>query len=125
MKIAICTKNDLGLNSEVDQRFGRAEFYIIFDTESEQTTSLENSAKNEASGAGGKSVSLLHKAGVDVIIAPELGPKAVTAINAFEIKAYQIGESNTVQKVIDAYLSAELIEIETASVKEHSGLRKA
>ena len=125
MKIAICAQNNQGLNSEVDQRFGRAEFYVIFDTENEQTTVLENSAKNEAAGAGGKSVSLLHKAGVDVLIVPELGPKAIKAINAFELDAYQIGEGKIVQEVLDAQLAGELQKIETASVKIHNGLRKA
>ena len=125
MKIAICAKNNLGLNSEVDQRFGRSEYFVIFDTENEHTTVLKNGAKSEISGAGGKSVSLLHHTGADVLIVPELGPKAVDAINAFELEAYQIGEGKIVQEVLDAQFAGELQKIETASVKSHNGLRKA
>jgi len=125
MKVAICAKNDLGLNSEVDDRFGRAEYYVIFDTEKEETIVLENSAKNEAAGAGGKAVSLLYKQGVDTLVVPELGPKALKAINAFELTVYQVDDSKTAQQVVNSLLAGKLTRLETASVKSHSGLRKA
>lgn len=124
MKIAICAKNDLGLNSEVDDRFGRAEFYVIFDTEKEETIVIENSAKNEAGGAGGIAVRLLAQQGIDVIIVPELGPNASKAINAFEITAYKIDESKTVQAVLNTFNAGKLTKLMIASVENHSGLRK-
>jgi predicted Fe-Mo cluster-binding NifX family protein len=124
MKVAICAKNDLGLSSEVDDRFGRAEFYVIFDTEKAETIVLENSAKNEAAGAGGKAVSLLHKQGVDTLVVPELGPKALKAANAFELTAYQIDDSKTAQEVLNALLAGKLTKLEIASVESHNGLRK-
>lgn len=125
VKVAICAKNNVGLNSEVDDRFGRAEFYVIVDLETNETKIIENTAKNESAGAGGKSVSLLNKQGADVIIVPELGPKALKAMDAFELQAFQIDDSKTVQEALNSLNAGKLSKLDSASVKSHNGLRKA
>ena len=125
MKVAICVKNDLGINSSVDDRFGRAEYYVIFDSEEKETVVIENSAKNDSAGAGGKAISLLNKQGVSVIIVPELGPKALDAVKAFELEAYQIDESKTAEEALNSFLAGKLTKLETSSVDSHNGLRKA
>ncbi len=124
MKIAVCAKNE-GLESLVDERFGRCENYVIYDTETKEAITVENTAKNEGSGAGGKAVNILNQNGVEAVVVPELGPKAVKAIDAFEIKAYRINDQKTVQESIDALLEGKLRLLVTASVEEHQGLRKA
>lgn len=125
MKVAICVKNDLGINSSVDDRCGRAEYYVIFDSEEKETVVIENSAKNDSAGAGGKAISLLNKQGVSVIIVPELGPKALDAVKAFELEAYQIDESKTAEEALNSFLAGKLTKLETSSVDSHNGLRKA
>ena len=124
MKVAICAKTE-GLESLVDDRFGRCENYVIYDTETKDVVTVENSAKNEGAGAGGKAVNILNENEVTTVIVPELGPKAVKAIDAFEMKAYRIDGQNSVQEAIDALLAGKLQLMVTASVKEHQGLRKA
>jgi len=125
MKVAVCAKNNNGLESEVDERFGRAEYYVVFDTETKDVKTIENSAKNDSQGAGGKAVSIINENGVDTVIVPELGPKAVTALEAFEISAFQIDNSKNVDEVIKSFLNGKLQKMNTSSVNEHSGLRKA
>lgn len=125
MKVVVCAKNSNGLESEVDERFGRAEYYVVFDTETKDIKTIENSAKNEAQGAGGKAVSILNETGADAVIVPELGPKAVTALEAFEISAFQIDNSKSVDEAIKSFLNGNLQKMNTSSVEEHSGLRKA
>ena len=125
MKIAICAKNNAGLSSDVDDRFGRAEYYVLFDTESNETTVIENSAKNDSAGAGGKAISLLNKYDVSTIIVPELGPKALDAVKAFELTAYQIDDSKTVKEALNSFLTNKLIQLMSSSVNSHNGLRKA
>ena len=124
MKIAVCAKTE-GLDSKVDDRFGRSDKYVIFDTETKEAITINNDAKDQSSGAGGQAVRLLNANGAEIIIAPELGPKAVTAINAFEIKAYMMDKSETVQQVISSFMAGELMLFESSSVKSHNGLRKA
>jgi len=124
MIIGICAKEER-LDSPVADRFGRAECYVFFNTETQEVSASENSAKNEASGAGGSAVRLLNEHGVDVVLAPELGPKAMDAIKAFEIKAYSYGDSKTVKDALDNYQSGKLKQFMTNSTQSHHGLRKA
>jgi predicted Fe-Mo cluster-binding NifX family protein len=124
MKIAVTAKNE-GLKANIDDRFGRCEYFVILDTETMATETIENEAKNEGSGAGGKAVRALAQKNVDVVIAPELGPKAVTAIKAFEIKAFKKGTFEIVEDAIEAYKAGKLEEYQFATVEEHSGLRRA
>jgi predicted Fe-Mo cluster-binding NifX family protein len=124
MKIGICAKNN-GLESEVADRFGRADNYVIFDTETKEVVTIENTAKNEASGAGGTAVKLLDKNKVEIVLAPELGPKAMDALRAFNIEAYAFGNSKTVKEAIENYENGKLDKFITNSTKSHHGLRKA
>ena len=81
MKIAICSKGN-DLSSLCDERFGRCETFVIFDTETKESFAIDNEAKNEGAGAGGKAVKILFNKGIDILIAPELGPKAMEAISS-------------------------------------------
>lgn len=123
MKIAIASKGE-GLKGEVDERFGRAEYFLIVDLEDMKDTTIKNTAKNESSGAGGKAVRLLANEGVKVLIVPELGPKAVTAIEAFEMKVYNNSGFKTVKDAIKGYQDGKLEEVVLATVEEHLGLRR-
>jgi len=58
MKIAVCAKGK-NIKAEVDDRFGRCENFVIIDTESNEIEVIENEAKNDAGGAGGKAVRIL------------------------------------------------------------------
>ena len=124
MKIAICAKDE-GLQSAVADRFGRAEKFVIFDTETKEVVTIENSARNEASGAGGNAVRLLDKNKVEIVLVPELGPKAMDAVKAFEIEAYAYGESKTVEEAIKKYENGELEKLLTNTTESKHGLHKA
>ena len=123
MKIAITASGD-GLESLVDDRFGRCNNFVIYDTETKEVLTIDNDAKNDSSGAGGKAVRTLSLNKVNVAIVPRLGPKALDAFRAFDIKAYEIGDNKTVEESINAFNDKKLNEVSIV-VEEHSGLRKA
>ncbi len=123
MKIAVCSKG-IELTSLCDERFGRCETFVIFDTETKECFAVDNEAKNEGAGAGGKAVKILSDNKVDVIIAPELGPKASDAIKAFEIEAYRTIANLTVEEQIKNFQDGKLEKFESSSVESHSGLRR-
>jgi len=52
MKIIVTAKNNSGIESELDSRFGRANYFAIVDTESMDVNFIENSAAEASSGAG-------------------------------------------------------------------------
>jgi predicted Fe-Mo cluster-binding NifX family protein len=123
MKIAVAAKGK-GMEALVDDRFGRCEEFVIFDTETNETVTIENEAKNEAGGAGGRAVRILSQNKVEVVLVPELGPKATDALVAFEIDAYRRDESKTVEELINSYREGKLEKVEVSTVEEHAGLRR-
>ena len=116
MKIAI-SSTEPNENSRVSDRFARAEYFIIYDHDSLTFESIENPAKKEGSGAGGKAVKVLGDLGIDIVLVPELGPKALDALNAFEIKSYQYPREKTVREVIYMYFEKKLPELLVSTSK--------
>ncbi len=123
MKIAVASKGK-GLKARIDDRFGRADYFVIVDLENMRERTIENTAKDEASGAGGRAVRSLANEGVEIIVAPELGPKAITAVKAFEMKVYKRSGFEVVEDAVRGYQKGSLEEMVIASVHEHSGLRR-
>lgn len=116
MKIAICASNHTP-ESIVASRFARAEFFAVYNSETLQFQFFNNTAQNEGSGAGGKAVKVLGDLNVDIVLAPELGPKALEALTAFDIKSYQYKQGKTVRAALYEYFEKKLPELLDASVK--------
>ena len=123
MKIAVCSKGN-NLKALSDERFGRCETFVVFDTETKESFAIDNEAKNEGAGAGGKAVKILFNKGIDILIAPELGPKAMEAIKAFELETYRALPNISVEEQIKSYEEGKLEKITAHTVAEHSGLRR-
>ena len=78
MKIAIPTDD----GKTVGKVFGRAASFALYDTETENLIVLANEGKNAEHGAGTGAASFLAEQGVKTIAAPEVGPKAASALAA-------------------------------------------
>ena len=102
MKIAIALEEN-SYSSQTDRRFGRAAYFILINTETNDYEIIENEAKDEATGAGLKAVRTLVNLGVNEIIAGEIGPKAAVLINEFEIPVYKMGDFKTVDEILKNY----------------------
>lgn len=124
MIIAVCAK-DKGLESLVDERFGRAENYVIINTETDEVRTVDNTAKLESAGAGGSAVRLISNEGAEAILAPELGPKAMDAVKAFELKVYRYTEIKTVKETLDDYKAGKLKETSQSTINSKHGLHRA
>ena len=105
MIIAIPSKGE-SISSKADDRFGRADYFIII--EDDKVSFIENQAKEQASGAGFFAVKTLSEKGVNIVLAPELGPKAFKALKEFEIKAYKYSETKSVQEILEEYKAGKL-----------------
>ena len=121
MKLALCITGE-ELTSPLDDRFGRANYFLFFDTESSEKKVIKNSAREAAGGAGGLAVQQLVDNGAEVLIAPEVGPQALGALNKFKIPAYKQGGAKTVEDAIAAWKNGELEKVEKPGNK---GLHKA
>ncbi|MGD2163246.1 MAG: NifB/NifX family molybdenum-iron cluster-binding protein [Anaerolineales bacterium] len=106
MKIAVAIKENK-LDAEVDPRFGRCAYFLLYDTEGESQTLLENPAASASGGAGTQAAQWLADQGVEIVIASEFGPKAQRALDLGDLKAYHTS-GETSSKAIEAFLQGHL-----------------
>jgi len=116
MKIAICSTGTEP-ESLVADRFARADYFAIYDSKTLQFSFVDNSAKREGSGAGGKAVKVLGDLDVEIVLVPELGPKAIDALVAFDIKSFQYKQGETVRAALYSYFEKKLPEMLESSVQ--------
>ncbi len=119
MKIAISAKGKI-TDDLIDMRFGRCEYFQIYDTELKVIKILENKGESASGGAGIVAANKLIDEDVDVIITGNLGPNAFKIINSSDIKAYKC-DSTSVKASLEKYNNNELEEIKIA-VTAHYGM---
>ncbi|MDK2829419.1 NifB/NifX family molybdenum-iron cluster-binding protein [Clostridium butyricum] len=119
MKIAISAKGKI-TDDSFDTRFGRCEYFQIYDTEVKATKIVNNKGIEASGGAGIAAANLLIDESVDVVITGSLGPNAFEIIENAEIKAYKC-DSTSIAVAIDKYNNNELEEI-IISGKAHHGM---
>jgi predicted Fe-Mo cluster-binding NifX family protein len=95
----------------VDERFGRAPFFVIYDTGSEKTESHKNSAAESMGGVGPKAAQFLINHSVNILLAERVGGNAVEALKAGGIRVFIVEEKGiTVRDAVSAYLNGSLRE---------------
>lgn len=101
MKIAFTTKGT-DWDSEMDPRFGRTEFILVYDDEKDEFTSFDNrEIENEAHGAGPKTSQQLFEMGAQVLITGNgPGGNAATVLEKAGVKVF-IGAGE--MKIKEAY----------------------
>jgi predicted Fe-Mo cluster-binding NifX family protein len=120
MKVVITSLGET-LESPVDQRFGRARYFILYDTESNEWSVHDNKQNlNAAQGAGIQAGQKVVELGAEAVITGHCGPKAFATLKAGNIDLYP-GASGTVAEVVDAFLTGKLKKTETADVEGHFG----
>lgn len=109
MKIAI-TSHGEDRHAAVDSRFGRADYFILYDQEQDTWDCVPNTQNLEAAhGAGIQAGQSLAKTGASVLITGHVGPKAFKVLDAAQIKMYSLGDRNgSVAEALAAFLAGEL-----------------
>jgi predicted Fe-Mo cluster-binding NifX family protein len=110
MKIGIPAKGQ-GLDAEVDDRFGRAPYFVFYDSESKKTESIKNPVPGGQDGVGPEAAQLLAKEGVEFLVIPHIGGNALFALKAAGIKVLLYEKPGcSVQEAIAAGLKGNLRE---------------
>ncbi len=100
MKIAIASQGK-ELSSNVDPRFGRASYILIFDTNTRQMEVLDNRESSEAvGGAGVKTAETIVEKNAECIVSQNFGPKALQVFKSADVKAAVIS-SGTIEEAIE------------------------
>ena len=121
MKLAISSTGET-CDSEVDLRFGRCEYFMLYDDESKKYESLKNGARLAGGGAGVQAAESVVNSGAKVVLAGDVGPKAFDVLNAAGVLV-AAGVSGTVKKVVEKYIAGEISVSQEPSVDAHHGLK--
>jgi predicted Fe-Mo cluster-binding NifX family protein len=82
-------RNDKGLGDRMDDRFGRAEAFLVVDgATGEAVETIDNALVGVPHGAGTGTANMLKEAGVGTVISGRFGPKASDALRAHGIEAW-------------------------------------
>ncbi len=93
MKIAIPV-DDKKMDSTVCMSFGRTPYFLIYDTDTEQSVFLDNSAAAAQGGAGIKAAQAVIDNGAVVLLTPRCGENAALVFKAANVDIYRTsGES--------------------------------
>jgi len=111
MKIAFTTKGT-NWDSQMDPRFGRTEFILIYDEDKDKFTEFDNRAiANTAHGAGPQTAQKLFDLEPDVLITGNgPGGNAAEVLKRVDIKIFIGAGENTVKEAYDRYKKGELKE---------------
>ena len=119
MKIAI-SSSGIEMISLLDTRFGRCNYFIIYDTDSKVTKYIENKGQISSGGAGIAAAQQVIDEQVDTVITGNLGPNAFKLFNSSDIKVYKCGEIK-INDAIELLKEGKLEEL-TEAGPSHPGL---
>ncbi len=108
MKIAVSSTGK-DLNSPVDPRFGRAQYFVIVDSDTMQVVDVidNTSAQAAAHGAGINAATMVAQSGAEVVLTGRVGPKAFVVLSSAGIGVVS-DMAGTVKDAVELFLSGKV-----------------
>ena len=120
MKVVIsATGKDI--ESNIDARFGRAPFFLIVDTNTNEEKVMANTSRERESGVGVTVGNIVAREGVDAVITSDIGPIAFETFEQCGIKIYQA--NGKIKDAIQQFVKGKLPEITKSTVSKFDGLK--
>ena len=120
MKIAV-SATALGLDAEVDPRFGRCQYFIIVDPQSMEFEALDNSNAMAAGGAGISTAQMIASKGAEVVLTGNCGPNAYQTLSAAGVQVIT-GVSGRIKDAVEAFKAGKFQSSTQPSVGNHYGM---
>ena len=121
MRVCI-TSTGASLDSEMDPRFGRCQYFLFVDPQSLEMEALENPNIGASGGAGIQSAQFVANKGVEAIITGQVGPNAFTTLQAAGMKIL-VGASGKVREVLEKYKKGQLTSYaQGPTARAHAGM---
>jgi len=108
MKLLISAQEPT-IDSPKDDRFGRCQWLIKVDTETNEWHAFENPGTSQSGGAGIAAAQFVVDQKADVVISGDFGPHAAKAFHAAKIEMRLFSDNvTTVQEAVDQYTGNKL-----------------
>jgi len=107
--VIICiTARGAGMDAPVEQRFGRAPYFVFVDTETGDSNAVANSLVDAAGGVGPRAAQVLVDHRATVLITGQVGGNAARALQAGGIRVYAYRGDGRVADALEQYTAGKL-----------------
>lgn len=120
MKAAVSSEGRT-LDSQVDQRFGRATCFLLMDTETMAFEAVENGVGE--GGAGIVAAKIVIDAGAEAVLTGNCGPNAERTLRAGGVRLFT-GVSGTIAEAVESFKRGDLVEADGPNVEPHAGMSR-
>ncbi|MBN2120492.1 MAG: NifB/NifX family molybdenum-iron cluster-binding protein [Candidatus Omnitrophica bacterium] len=120
MKICITSQGN-NLDSKVDPRFGRCQYFIIVNAETLEFEAIENPNIETMGGAGVQSGQLVAETGVRAVLTGNVGPNAFQTLSSAGLEVIT-GVSGTIKEAVEKYKKNEFTPTQGPSVNSKFGM---
>jgi len=120
MKIAI-SSTGLDLETQVDPRFGRCQYFVIVDTDTMEFEGVENTNMTAGGGAGIATAQMVADKGAKTVLTGNCGPNAHQTLSAAGVEVVT-GVSGTVREAVEGFKSGAFKASSQPNVEAHFGV---
>ena len=107
------------MDAKINRSFGRAPYFLVYDTEKRTGSFLENAAAMSRGGAGIQASQFVIDQNTDTVIVPMLGKNAADVLKSSGIKLY-MASGQSIQDNINNFISGKL----STLTEIHAGFHK-
>ena len=120
MKIAVASTGKT-ISSRVDDRFGRCPYFLVVDTTSSVTKTIENPGQSEKNAAGIRACQMLIAEDIDAVVVKNIGHNAHVTLTGAGMDVYIVA-SGTVRAAVEQVKRGTLSPLERPTVGFQDGL---
>ncbi len=120
MRICVPTQSNIGKQAQVQDHFGSAPYFTIYDVDQDICEIVDNSDRHHAHGAC-HPLGVLDGKRINAVVCSAVGGRAIDKLNEGGIRVYRASEA-TVEEIVSRYRTGDLEEVtaETACAR-HGG----
>ncbi len=119
--IIALSSSGTNLESNVDSRFGRCPYFIIYNTDSGSFELIDNESRQATGGAGIQAGQVIAKTGAKALLTGNVGPNAHRVLSSAQIDIYT-GVSGKISEAIDKFKKGEFNKADVPNVQSHYGM---